>query len=68
MIEKTEAGTGVPILSHVACCLGNQLISSVTHFSPALENNISARFGIIKESANSAALQSIRKDLLAFPF
>lgn len=57
-----------PILSHVACCLGNHLISSVTHFSPAPDNNIPARFYIIKESANSAALQGIRKDLLPFPF
>lgn len=50
--EKTEVSTGGPILSHVACCLGNQSINSVTHFSSALDN-ISARFGIIKESANS---------------
>lgn len=67
MTEKTEASTGSPILRLVACCLGNQLISSVTHFSLAPDNT-SARFGIIKESANSAALQGIRKDLLAFPF
>lgn len=68
MTEKEEASTGVPILSHAACCLDNQLISSVTHFSPAPDSNISARFGIINETANSAALQGIRKDLLPFPF
>lgn len=66
--QKKEASTGVPILSHVACCLGNQLISSVTHCSPAPDSNISARFGIINETANSAPLQGIRKDLLPFPF
>lgn len=52
MTEKTEASTGVPILSHVACCLGNQLINSITHFS-SVPDNISATFGIIKESAKS---------------